>query len=63
MARNRRRVDYDEKESFTDSHFPTCGPLMNVKRESEDLTRILAPYMHLKSVITPNQLLLLFFIS
>lgn len=32
MARNRRRVDYDEKESFTDSHFPTCGPLMNVQR-------------------------------
>lgn len=35
--------------------------LTNVKRESEDL-RILSPYKPLKSVITPNQLPLLFFI-
>lgn len=35
--------------------------MMNVKTESEDLTRIFAPYKQLKRMITPNQLILLLF--
>lgn len=54
-----RSVDPDEKESFTDSYFPTCRLFNDCEKRSKDL-RILVPYLRLNSVITPNQMLLLF---
>lgn len=52
-ARN-RSTDSDEKESFIDSHFPTCRLFNDCEKRSKDL-RILVPYLHLNSVITPNK--------